>query len=162
MGRTKTFTSMPLDDPDYAKKVALVVDCSGHEAAIRDACNIVRQNGEVVLVGVPWRPMTDILAHEILSAVFFNYVSLRSGWEWQLPITGRGFVWEKLLEGYNNAPQSIMSGFEKALKWLDDGLVKTAGLMSVQTAMDPTSLYADIANRKIAEPFIVLDWRASA
>lgn len=158
MGISRTFAAMPHDDPSYAKKVAIVVDCSGHEASILDACNIVRQGGEVVLVGVPWRAMTDILAHEILNSVFFNFVHLRSGWEWRLPITGRGFVWEELLEGYNNAAHSIMDGFEKAFVWLDSGLIDISNLMTIRSPADPSALYDEIQTRQITTPFIALDW----
>ena len=149
---------MPLGDPDYERRVALVVDCSGHEGAVLDACRIVRQGGEVVLVGVPWKKLTDIAAHEVLREVFFGYVHLRSGWEWELPIHGRGFVWEELLEGYNNAPQSVFSGFVKALRWLGEGKVEVSGLMTTRVASDPATLYPAIAAREIAEPLIVLDW----
>lgn len=157
-GVAATFAAMPLDDPALARKVALVVDCSGHESAVLDACRIVHQGGEVVLVGVPWKKFTDIAAHDILREVFFGYVHLRSGWEWEIPILSRGFVWEELLEGYNNAPQSIFSGFEKALRWLESGQVNVSRLVTVRPAGEPAILYPKIASRKIVEPLIVLDW----
>lgn len=157
-GIISTFAAMPVDDPVFARKVALVVDCSGHEGAVLDACRIVRQGGEVVLVGVPWKKLTDIPAHDVLREVFFGYVHLRSGWEWELPIHSRGFLWEELLEGYNNAPQSIFSGFGKALRWLQEGKVDVAGLMTTRPASDPATLYPAIAAREIVEPLIVLDW----
>ena len=160
-GIARTYANMPLDDPTLAKNVALVVDCSGHEAAVLDACQIVRQLGEVVLVGVPWRQMTEIPAHDIFKAVFFNFVKLRSGWEWEVPIRSRGFVWEELLEGYNNAPQSTFSGFERALRWLAEGRLDFSGLRKVTRPEDPAQLYADIRARKTEEPFIILDWSAA-
>ena len=157
-GIASTCAAMPHDDPAYSKNVRLAVDCSGHEAAVLDACNIVAQRGEVVLVGVPWRKFTDITAHEIMNAVFFNFVRLRSGWEWELPIRARGFVWEELLEGYNNASHDIMSGFACALEWLNEGRIKLDGLMHLARPTDPALLYEDIRSRSIEEPFIVLDW----
>jgi len=160
-GIDQILESMPTDDPAFAKAVALVVDCSGHEGAVLDACNLVRQGGEVVLVGVPWRKLTSITAHDVLKAVFFNYVHLRSGWEWELPVLSRGFVWEELLEGYNNASQNIFGGFGKALNWLDRGLVKVDGLVATRVPDDPADLYAAIAARRIREPLIVLDWSAT-
>ena len=157
-GIASVLPSMPLDNPVFARRVALVVDCSGHEDAVLDACRIVRQGGEVVLVGVPWRQRADISAHEVLREIFFGYAHVRSGWEWEVPIHGRGFVWEELLEGYNNAPQSIFSGFEKALRWLAEGKVEVSGLTTTQPVSDPASLYPAIAARQIEEPLIVLDW----
>lgn len=159
-GIDQVLSAMPLEDPNYIGKVALVADCSGHEAAVMDGCKVVRKMGEVVLIGVPWRRYTDLHAHDILSSVFFNFVNLRSGWEWEIPVKGRDFVWEELLEGYNNAPHSIWSGFERAMRWLSDGRVGTAGLMKKVSPTDPKSVYADIMDRRIEEPFIVYDWSA--
>jgi len=146
------------DLPDLIGKVSLVVDCSGHEGAILDACRLVQKLGEVVMVGVPWKRATEISAHELMQAVFFNLVTLRSGWEWEVPILGRDFVWEELLEGYNNAPHSIFGGFSRALDWLSEGLINVEGLIRHVRADDPAALYSDIGRRAIEEPFIVIDW----
>lgn len=150
--------AMPLDDVAMMQKVALVVDCSGHEGAVLDGCKIVQRLGEVVLVGVPWRKLTDHSAHEVMSAVFFNLVTLRSGWEWQVPIQSRGFAWDELHQGYNNAPHSILGGFARALDWLSEGRFELDGMTHRALPDDPASLYERIAQRQIAEPFIVLDW----
>jgi len=139
-------------------QVALVLDCSGHEEAVLDACRIVRRLGEVVLVGVPWRKLTEISAHEILHAVFFSLVTLRSGWEWELPVHAHAFEWEELLGGYNNARHSVFGGFARALDWLAEGRIELDGLLRRVSPADPASLYADIAARHMDEPFIVLDW----
>lgn len=160
-GITQTFAAMPHDDAAWSKKVALVVDCSGHEGAVLDGVNIAQQLAEVVLVGVPWRKLTDIPAHDVLSAVFFNMVTLRSGWEWEIPVLSHGFAWEELLEGYNNAPHNTFSGFERALGWLAEGRIKLDGLTATVQPDDPTSLYADIQAKRIEEPFIVIDWTTS-
>ncbi|CCN73757.1 zinc-binding dehydrogenase [Vibrio nigripulchritudo] len=151
--------SFPLEDLDYAKKVALVIDCSGHEAAILDACRIVRKNGEVVLVGVPWKANTDMLAHAILNEVFFNYVNLRSGWEWEVPLLSRDFVWEELYEGYNNAPYSTFDGFKRALKWLSlDGVIPLNDLTQDLKMDDPQAIYSDLVSGKLTKSFNVLNW----
>lgn len=152
------FEKMPVDDPAFAGQVALVVDCSGHEAAVLDGCKIVRKRGEVVLVGVPWKPCAQISAHEILNAVFFNFVTLRSGWEWEIPVLSRDFVWEELLAGYNNAPHSNFSGFALAMRWLAERRICLNGLMARVSPQDPAQVYADIDSRTIAEPFIIYDW----
>lgn len=157
-GITSTFEKMPLEDARFSKSVRLVVDCSGREAAVLDACNIVGQGGEVVLVGVPWRKFTELTAHDVMHSVFFNFVQLRSGWEWSLPITSRGFVWEELLEGYNNASHDILSGFERALKWLAEGRLDLATLRHVVRPDNPEAIYSAIQKREIGEPFIVVRW----
>ena len=150
--------AMPLEDLSLKGQVALVVDCSGHEGAVIEACQMVRRMGEVVLVGVPWKKLTDRSAFDVMQAVFFNHVLLRSGWEWELPIHGRGFQWEELLEGYNNAPHSIFGGFARALGWLAEGRIRLDGLVHVARPDDPAALYDRVMKRQIDEPFIVLDW----
>lgn len=161
-GIADVLAAMPLDHPDYQGKVALVVDCSGHEGAALDGCKIVRRMGEVVLVGVPWRKLSDRSAHDITHAVFFNHVTLRSGWEWGLPMHGRSFLWEELLEGYNNAAHSIFGGFARALEWLAEGRFPLDGLMYHAKPDDPTALYANIMSRRIEEPFILINWEGQS
>ena len=158
-GITRVAGSIPVNDPAIAGKVAMVIDCSGHEGAVLDACKVVRKRGEVVLVGVPWKAYTDLKAHEVLNAVFFNYVLLRSGWEWEVPLVSRDFVWEELYEGYNNAPHSTFSGLSRALGWLDRGLVPLDGLVRRASPADPGSVYGSLIRRELEEPFVVLDWR---
>lgn len=155
-------SAMPLGQAPYQGKVALIVDCSGHEGAVLEGCRIVQRRGEVVLVGVPWRKLSDHSAHDVMQAVFFNHVLLRSGWEWELPVHGRSFEWDELLEGYNNAAHSIFGGFERAMRWLAEGRIPLAGLIHRATPDDPAALYAAIQARQIAEPFILIDWGATA
>lgn len=161
-GVGNVYASMPLDNEQIAGKVALVVDCSGHEGAVLDGCRIVRPHGEVVLVGVPWRRLTEIHAHDILHAVFNNFVHLRSGWEWEVPILARAFKWEELLEGYNNTPQSVFSGFEKILAWLADDRIHAAGLIRRISPANPAAAYETLKARGFEEPFIVFDWNLSS
>ncbi len=157
-GAGRTFAAVPVDDPTIVGTVALVVDCTGNEQAVRDGCAIVRPGGELVLIGVPWRRRTDISAHEILDLVFKNYVVLRSGWEWELPIQTRNFKWEELLTGYNNSPQSIFSGFRKALGWLGAGRIAADGLTEKVDPRDAPSVYRDLQERRKSGLFVVFDW----
>jgi threonine dehydrogenase-like Zn-dependent dehydrogenase len=157
-GASPTFASIPIDDPSIVGTVALVVDCTGDEQMVLDGCAVVRQRGEVVLVGVPWQRKTDISAHAILDLVFHNYVVLRSGWEWELPIHSLAFKWEELLEGYNNSPQSIFSGFRKALAWLATGRISIAGLSVKVDPRDLEKVYRDLRERRTTSLFVVFDW----
>jgi threonine dehydrogenase-like Zn-dependent dehydrogenase len=157
-GLTMTFARIPVDDPAICGSVALVVDCSGHEQSVLDACAVVRQHGEVVLVGVPWRRQTEIHAHALLDLVFRNFVVLRSGWEWELPLHAIGFQWEQLLAGYNNSAQSIFSGFAKALRWLAEGRIAVGGLLCTVDPRNAASVYGDLMHRRTRALFLVFDW----
>jgi threonine dehydrogenase-like Zn-dependent dehydrogenase len=157
-GLSRTFARVPVDNRDIVGTVALVVDCSGHEQSVLDGCAVVRQHGEVVLIGVPWRRQTDIYAHAILDRVFHNFVVLRSGWEWELPLHAVGFKWEDLLGGYNNSTQSVFSGFRKALGWLGAGRIPADGLSVNVDPRDPQSVYRDLQGRRSNWLFVVFDW----
>ena len=139
---------IPLADNSIVGKVALVVECSGHEQAILDASKVVRKRGEVVLVGVPWQRKTELYAHELLYEVFHKYVVLRSGWEWELPPYPSDF-----------RPHSIFSEYQTILKWLAEGKVKLDGLSTLLDPRNPQEAYQDLLNRRAKGLFQIFDWR---
>jgi len=146
-GIRNVFDRTPVEAADMAGTVALVVECSGHEHAVLDACRVVRKRGEVVLVGVPWRRRTEAYAHELLSLVFHKYVVLRSGWEWELPLHAADF-----------SPHSIHTGFETALRWLAEGRIKADGLIAPADPRDAQRAYQDLLHRRAQGLFTVFDW----
>ncbi|MHB9139105.1 MAG: zinc-binding dehydrogenase [Victivallaceae bacterium] len=143
----KAFDRIPLDDKSVAGNAALVVECSGHEQAVLDACKAVRKRGEVVMVGVPWRRNTGIYAHELLHEIFHKYVILRSGWEWWIPVQSSDF-----------SPHSIYSGYQTALGWLAEGKVKIDGLSTLIDPRNPQIIYQDLLNRRATGLFQIFDW----
>ena len=146
-GICRTFDKIPIDDASIAGTIALIVECSGHEQAVLDACKMVRRRGEVVLVGVPWRRHTDAYAHELLSLIFHKYAILRSGWEWELPRQTTNF-----------APHSIHSGFDTALRWLAAGKISIDNLIKKTPPSRAQSVYQDLLHRRTKELFTVFDW----
>jgi len=141
------FAKTPCDDASIAGTVALVVECSGHEQAVLDACRVVRKRGEVVLVGVPWRRQTDAYAHELLSLVFHKFVVLRSGWEWELPH-----------HAADSNPHSIHSGFDTALRWLASGRIAADDLITMVDPREAQSAYQDLMHKRAMGLFLVFDW----
>ena len=141
------FSSVPAENSEFANQVDLVVDCSGHEASVLDACKLVRRGGEVVLVGVPWRKRTEISAHALLHAVFHRYVVLRSGWEWELE-----------LDRINFRPGSIMENFRGGLDWLQQGRVRTTRLTDRASPRDAQQVYSDLAAQRKTVLTTVFDW----
>ena len=141
--------SSSVSEADSIKgSVALTVDCSGHEQAVLDAAREVRKGGEVVLVGVPWKRCTDLTAHELLHAVFHNYVVLRSGWEWELPHHASDF-----------RPHSIYGDFRLALRWLAEQRIPSEGLITLHRPEDAQSVYQGLLHRKLEGLFQIFDWR---
>jgi hypothetical protein len=80
-------------------------------AARRQAAATRRdRKGEVSLVGAPWRRQTDIAAQEILHHVFFDYVVLRSGWEWELPLHEEEFRENSTFQTYSRRAEVTGAG----------------------------------------------------
>jgi threonine dehydrogenase-like Zn-dependent dehydrogenase len=126
---------------------ALVLECSGHEQAVVDACKAVRKRGEVVLVGVPWSKRSDLSAFDVLHPVFHKYAVLRSGWEWELPNNPSDF-----------RVNSIMGNIAVAMRWLAEGRIKTDGLYELRSPRDAQQCYQDLLQRRSAKLLTLFDW----
>jgi threonine dehydrogenase-like Zn-dependent dehydrogenase len=146
-GIRRVTAGVPLDDPDFAGKVALALECSGHEQAALDACRMVRKRGEIVQIGTPWRRRTDRFAHELLHLVFHRYAALRSGWEWEVPLHETDF-----------RAGSLYANFAAALNWLAEGSVKVEGLYQLVPPDDAQRAYQDLLNQRCERLGILFDW----
>lgn len=146
-GLERVYSSIPLSDPAVAKHVSLVVECSGHEQAVLDACNVVQKRGEVALVGVPWKRRTELLAHEVLYAVFHNFVVLRSGWEWEIPRHPTEFH-----------HSSVYGNTQAALRWLAEGKMSVEGLFGVASPHEAQRVYQDLLHSRGERLAVVFDW----
>jgi threonine dehydrogenase-like Zn-dependent dehydrogenase len=137
-----------IDDREFAGSLSLVVECSGHEQAVLDACKVVRRGGEVALIGVPWVRQSELTAHDLLWQVFHHYVVLRSGWEWELPLQPREFV-----------TGSFFANLEAAMLWLAEGRVKVEGLYQKVRPQDAQQAWQDLLHRRGDHLTIEFDWR---
>ncbi|MSU75766.1 MAG: zinc-binding alcohol dehydrogenase [Candidatus Magasanikbacteria bacterium] len=133
---------------NYKGKISLVVECSGHEDAINDACQVVRKGGEVVMVGVPWSKRSSLPAFDLLSLVFHNYVNLRSGWEWEVPKQNQDFI-----EG------SLQNNYAGAIRWLVENKIKVQDLAETRSPENPQQIYDDIINQKIKGLSCLINWQ---
>jgi len=147
VGLKRLADRVPLDDESVVGNVGLAMDCSGHEQAVLDACRAVRGGGEVVLIGTPWRRRTDLFAHSLLREVFFRYVTLRSGWEWELP-----------RQADAGAPHSIFGNLATALKWLAAGRVRAEGLFNTASPQAAQRVYEDLLHQRGSHVATVFDW----
>jgi threonine dehydrogenase-like Zn-dependent dehydrogenase len=138
---------LPLEDKNWAEQISLVVDCSGHEGAVLDACKMVRKGGEVAMVGVPWIKRTDIPAFEILHAVFHKYVTLRSGWEWEVPNESSEF-----------RQGSIRENIASAFRWIKDKRIRTTGLYKRVNPKDCQAAYTELQKQSGGSLTAVFDW----
>lgn len=136
-----------LDDPDAAGQLSLVVECRGSATAVVESCGAVRRGGEVVLVGVPWRSTSNVTAHELLRIVFHRYVTLRSGWEYQVPDEPTDFV-----------AASTKGNLKAALTWLSAGRVVVDGLASEVKPEMAAEAYAAMSARSWPTLSTIFDW----
>jgi threonine dehydrogenase-like Zn-dependent dehydrogenase len=147
-GLAHVLSAVPLDDPAVKGKVGLVLECSGHEQAVLDACRIVRKAGEVVLVAAPWRKQTDLSIHVLQDVIFRNYVTLRSGWEWELPYHAAAF-----------RPYSIFGNLHAAMQWLAEGRVNVDGIYTLTAPAQAQAAYAALLRRQTEGLTYLFDWR---
>ncbi len=146
-GVAAVYPEVPCNDESIVGTISLVMECSGHEQAVVDACRIVRKLGEVVLVGVPWTRHTDLYVQELLRLIFHRYVILRSGWEWELPGHATDF-----------RPHSIFANYRTALKWLKDDRIKVHGLTSLAKPCEAQLVYQNLLHRRDDSLFNIFDW----
>lgn len=63
----------------------LVLESSGTAKGTMTAVALAEIGGEVSLVGTPWVADPLVPASPLLEAIHLRFVTVRSGWEWQLP-----------------------------------------------------------------------------
>jgi len=148
VGLTRIYDSVPKDDPTIAKQVALQLECSGHEQAAVDGCHVLQPYGELSQIGAPWAQRNDATAHELLRSIFFNYLTVRSGWEWQLPNHPTPFRHGSIFENY-----------AAGLQWLHDGRVQVEGLYELMNPKEAQRAYQDILHRRLTSLAPMFDWR---
>lgn len=147
-GIKHVWSHLPTEDRSTAGTVALVVECSGHEQAVLDGCKMVCKNGEVVIVGTPWQKKTEISAHDLLKEVFFNYVTLRSGWEWNLPAYPD-----------NTNTNSLMGNIKGALDWLSDNQIVVDGIYETVSPHHAREIYQNLMLMKQSSLLTIFDWK---
>jgi hypothetical protein len=84
-----------------------------------------------------------------LRLVFFRYINLRSGWEWQVP---------RHPDPYR--PHSIQANFTTALDWLHCGKIRTQGLAALYPPTAAQEVYSGLADQSLPAMAAIFDWRA--
>jgi len=147
VGIRRVEARVPLDDPSVLGKVALHVECSGHEQAALDGCKALQKGGEMSQVAAPWSKRTAIDAHELLRLIFFNYLTVRSGWEWELPLHPTPF-----------RTNSIWANFAAALDWLAQKRVVVDDLYDLVEPRDAQDVFQDLLHQRTESLAQVFDW----
>ena len=146
LGFSEIYEKAPREQ--YEKTIGLALECSGNEAAVLDCCDMVRPHGEVSLVGVPWKPYTDLKSYDLLHSIFYNYVKVYSGWEMDLPMNESTFIHESMRKNYN-----------LALKLLQDGKISVSELYTVLPYTQGQRAFDDIFEKREKKIAIILSYK---
>ena len=148
LGLAHVFTDCPFDDPQYDKNIGLALECSGNEQAVLNCCAMVRKEGEISLIGVPWKPSTTKTVFELLNPLFYQYAHLYSGWELNLPEVPGEF-----------SHDSQYGNFALAMDWMAAGRLKADGLYEIRPAAQAQQVYDDIYLKKFNKLTAIFDWQ---
>lgn len=147
-GILNVLDSVPGEDSDLSGQFQLAIECSGHEQALMDAANAVRKRGEVVCIATPWRQFTDIPVHDLHRLIFFNYLVIRTGWEWELPRQPEDF-----------RVNSVFENISGALGWLADGRVSVDNIFTTYDPERCQQAYQDLLHKQTDRLAVVFDWQ---
>lgn len=147
-GIENVYEAVPGEGTELAGEFQLAIECSGHEQALLDAARVMAKRGEIVCVATPWRKFTDIALHDLHRLIFFNYLVIRSGWEWELPLQPEDF-----------RINSIRENISGALGWLAEGRVRVDGVFSVYEPDRCQEAFQDLLHKRTDRLAAVFDWR---
>lgn len=138
-------TVSAITEEEFGKTVGLGVDCTGHEQAVLELSRVMRRFGEITLVGVPWKQYTNITSQQLLHSIFYNFLTIRSGWEMDMP---------DHTEIFNN------KNFEMAtMRGVRDGFLKIDPAdYELVTPEDPQTVYQNILHNNLKGLGYMLDW----
>ena len=138
------------DIPQLIGSFGAALECSGDELATYDCADSLRQGGELFLVGVPWRKSTEVDGHSLLLKIFYGFLHVHSGWEWNLPRKSVEFL-----------PDSNRNSLEKALQWISEGRIITEGIYRKVSPEDCSSVYQEIGEDRLQDndTCVIFDWR---
>lgn len=132
-----------------AMPYGLSIDCTGRDDAIMKQAMLLRKGGELFLVGVPWRKISDdATLHAFMRVVFNGYLTVRSGWEWSIPLHSKDFL-----------PNSNFHSFEKSLQWINEGKLRYDNIYRLYKPEECGFVYEAIATNSLPCTCAVFDWR---
>jgi len=143
------FERTPLGNPDWQDRVDIILECSGLEQVVYEACCIARKQAEIIVVGVPWKD-SDFPASGILYKVFWRHLSLTSGYEWDLPWTPTA-----------SEPESYSGNCAAILDRLQNGSLPVDGLYATVTPNNCQRVYQAILEGHSPALCTVFDWRVA-
>jgi threonine dehydrogenase-like Zn-dependent dehydrogenase len=145
-----TVLESPSDDELHAEH-QLVIEATGSASGAITGMKLTQRHGELSLVGSQWgvgSQNSDLL--RVLGTIFEQYIHIRSGWEWQLPILPTSF-----------GPNSLTLNAKAILEWLANGRLSVEPMLSHRVSpADANDVYAAMVSNKDSYLGVVFDWSA--
>jgi 2-desacetyl-2-hydroxyethyl bacteriochlorophyllide A dehydrogenase len=135
---------------DLARQHRLVIEATGSAEALAGATGLAQNGGEIVMIGAPWGgEENSVPSSRIVRDLFFRFLTLRSGSEWELP-----------RQPVPQMANSILANVETGLGWLQDGRLQVEPLITHR--LPPGEIqhaYEGLLTRKDEYLGVILDWR---
>jgi threonine dehydrogenase-like Zn-dependent dehydrogenase len=132
----------------------LVLEATGTARGAVTALALAQLGGEVSLVGTPWVADPTVPASAILEPIHMRFVTVRSGWEWQLPVHD--------MRGERSAvhqPGSVEHSTGYAFDLLERGAVQVLDLVTHRYAPeDCQTAYEGAVDRKDEQLGVLFLW----
>ena len=93
---------------------------------------------------------TDGIAYaqqELLHAVFYRFVVLRSGWEWELPGSAEEFRTGSRLEN-----------FAAGMRWMQEKRIDVEDLYTLVSPAEAQTVYQDLQHNRAKRLFSIFKW----
>lgn len=148
IGFEHVFTECPYTDERFYQKVGLALECSGNEQAVLNCCNMARLEGEVSIVGVPWKKVADIDGFDILNKIFYNYLKVYSGWEMNLSRVASQFQ-----------HNTMFGNYKLAIDWISEGKLRADNIYKIMHYTQSQKAYDEICNKSSGTLSTIIDWR---
>ena len=108
------------DTARFSQRHRLIIEATGSAKALAGCIDMAAPGGEIVMIGAPWGgEANSVPSSQITRLLFFRFLRLRSGSEWEIP--------------RQPAPLGAGSNFENsvtAIDWLHRGLLNPQPLIT--------------------------------
>ena len=135
--------------PDLARRHRLVVEATGSAEVLASATALAQNGGEIVMIGAPWGgEENSVPSSRIVRDLFFRFLKLRSGSEWELP--RQPVPW---------LADSILANVETGLGWLQGRRLRVEPLITHR--LPPGEIqhaYESLLTRKDEYLGVILNW----
>ena len=134
---------------ELARRHRLVVEATGSAEALAGAIGLAQDGGEIVMIGAPWGgDENSVPSSRLTRDVFFRFLTLRSGSEWEIP-----------RQPHPRLADSILSNVETGLAWLADGRLTVEPLITHRLSPNQiASAYEGLRTRKDEYLGVILRW----